>query len=336
MVDERAGDDLGRTGAAAVDEDDEGQVRMRGDPGHTVLVLLLVEAVGPADDAVVDEDGGNVDGLGEKTAWVVAQVDDRPGHALLDELGGGLLEPLGRPGREREDTDVGELASLGREQAGGNRGNVDLPTDDGEVDRLAPPRPPNREVHDRALLALDQRQRALERERPRRLPVDPDDDVPLADPGLARRAGRRRRDNEAAPGGADREADAGVRPLRVLLEARILGVREQVGVRVVEALEDLVHGRALEDVGVDPAVVGGGELGPHLVDQPEGPVGADRRRRLAGALLGLREEEAERKRSRDDRGRCEVAGGSSHRPLPGPDTGTRTCTPFRFAENDAG
>ena len=66
------------------------------------------------------------------------------------------------------------------------------------------------------------------------LVVDPHDDVALANPGLAGRALDRGRNDEAGARRADRQADARVRPLRVVAEALVLGGREQVGVRVVE------------------------------------------------------------------------------------------------------
>jgi hypothetical protein len=126
-----------------------------------------------------------------------------------------------------------------------------------------------------------------------------------------------------------------LKSLGVLAKVLVLGAREQIGVRVLEAGEDPADRRAREDVGVDPAIVGGAELRAHLVDEPERPVRLDGRRGLARPLLGLREEEAERERSGDQQEGSEIADAPSHRSPALSDPGPPACTALRFAENAA-
>ena len=114
VVDQGAGDDLGGARAAAVDEDDQRECRAawrRRSRG--TRASSCVQPVGATDDAVLDEDRGHVDRLREEAARVVAQVDDRArSRPAATSSRGGLLDALGRSGREREDADVAELLLL--------------------------------------------------------------------------------------------------------------------------------------------------------------------------------------------------------------------------------
>ena len=334
VIHESAGDDLGRARAAAVDEHDERNLGLGRDSRHAIFVLFLVEAVGPADDAVLDVDRRHVHRLREEPPWIVPEIDDRPGYALVDQLEHGLLDALGGAGGEREDADVGELLVPDGEEARADRRDLDLATDDDEIERLLSPRPLEDEVDDRASVSLDERESALEREPRERLAVDSNDDVILADPRLTGRSRRRGRDDESLSTRRHGQPDAGVGSLRVLAEALVLGARQQIRVGVLETGENALRRWALEDVRRDPAVVGGGELGAYLVDQPDGPLDLHGRCGLTRSLLGTREEETQDERADDENERSEIADAPSHRtPAPGASV---ACTAIRFAENAAG
>ena len=246
-----------------------GSLWLRGGAGDVVLVRLLVEPVRAHHDSVVDEDRGHVDGLGEQAARIVAEIDDGAGCALLHEIGGGLLDLRGRPGREGEDSDVRELAALCGDEPRAQGRHLDLPAHEHELERLPHLRAPDRQPDGGARVPLDQSQRALERQLADGLAVDPGDDVALADAGLGRRArGCRRR----RPG--PWRAGPTVRPIpeyvpcvcSCRLSYSAVVSRSVCGSSRPARISSTV-GRSRTPGSIQP-VVPRRELGAHLVDQP--------------------------------------------------------------------
>ena len=94
---ERAGDDLARGGAAAVDQDDDLHMRVRGDPVGQGLGRDLV-ALGvllPEDDARADELAGDLAGGRDVAAGIAAQVEHEPRPAGLEVSREGLDDLVG-------------------------------------------------------------------------------------------------------------------------------------------------------------------------------------------------------------------------------------------------
>jgi hypothetical protein len=253
--------------------------------------------------------------LRKKPSRIVAQVEDGSLGAQLHEPRGRAVEPACGANGEREDAQVAERDCSLLEHARLDRGDVDLLADDLEPDRpLA--RPLDRELDDGALLALDERERALEGHAPRRFSVDADDDVAAADPGALRGALEGSRDDETVPGRPDSQADPGVRALGAVLQRLELGGAQVVRVWVLEAADDVVDAGLTEHPGVDRPVVGAGEVGPHLLDERDGllprRLTGRRQRRVFG---GPGQREPEQEGSCDQEGDRSKSTRSSHTPL---------------------
>ena len=94
MVLERAGDDLGRRGAAGVDQHDDRQaVGHVARLGVEALDIVLVAAALGDDLAAVEEGVADLDRLVEQAAGVGAQVDD-----IAERLAAGGLVDRGQRG----------------------------------------------------------------------------------------------------------------------------------------------------------------------------------------------------------------------------------------------
>ena len=115
MVLQRAGDDLGRRGRAAIDQHHQRHV---GDLGVEVIGLgvvagafLLDAAAGQHHGALLEEGVGDIDRLVDEAARIVAQVEDdalgRDALALVVDVLDRLL-----------DADIGLLGEAGQPQHG--------------------------------------------------------------------------------------------------------------------------------------------------------------------------------------------------------------------------
>ena len=104
---DRAGEDLARTGAVAVDQHHQRHTPGSRPMGPVAEVFLLAATLGRNDPAVGDELVGNLDSRRQQAARVAAQVDDQAPHTLAVQVPQRLLQVGGRRLLERRDLNVG-------------------------------------------------------------------------------------------------------------------------------------------------------------------------------------------------------------------------------------
>ena len=263
MVLQRAGDDLGRRGRPAVDQDDDG--KPVGDVARLgVEALGLVGPARPRRDhlAAIEEGVRHLDRLIEQPARVVAEIENQALDVVADlvlHFLHGALDAGRSLLAERGDANIADVA-LG---ARAHRLDLDHRARDGHVERLAPGAPDGEDEVgvDRPPHALD---RLGEAEALDRLAVEVGDQVARLEPGAIGRRVVDRRDHldqaafhgdldaepaELAPGLHLHVAEAlGVEVARMGIERGQHAVDRRFDQRLVAHVLDVVRAHALEHV----------------------------------------------------------------------------------------
>ena len=175
------------------------------------------------------------------------------------------LDRRGRLGPEREHAQVAETPPVRQDEARADGFERDVVALDVEPEG-ALVRASNRELDRRSAPALDELERALEREALDATAVDRDDPVAGADSRLARRSRLGGLDDEPVPPGPDGEPDPRVALGGAVLECRVLLRCQVIRERILEAVEDLGNRAAGEHRRGDAPVVAVHKLGADLVD----------------------------------------------------------------------
>ena len=250
MVLEGPRDDLGRAGAVAVHQHDERQVGVLGGLGGPVVLVRVRDAAARVDHHVAagQEPVGDLDGLVERAAGVVAQVEHQPLHPLLGQL------------RERvAHLAVARLGELGQPDVPGlrvdheraaHRRDVDVVALDVQIDEPRRARAPDRDVHLGALLAAQRPHRLVARPAVRVLALDPRDDVAPAQALLVGgRALEQAHHGDVAVDDDDADAEAVVVPFLPLAHLRVGPRVHEVRVRI-QRLQHAVDGAVHQPGGV--------------------------------------------------------------------------------------
>ncbi len=277
-----SGEDLGRRRGAAVDQDDHrfGNRRVAAVGGVGLGGILGASARDDDRRALRQELVGDVDGLIQQPAAVVAQVEEQPLHPLRLELGERFLHLARGRAREVADRDV---PGLGRNHVGiAHRRLRDLGAGDSELQRLLETGAQDRDAHLGPFGSLEARDRFVDRQLVGGLVLDTLDDVAGADPQPGGgRAVDRCDDGQAAIAHSDENSQSVETRLLLFAHRRVGGRRQKAGVRiegpqhavdrgvdqVAEVdLSPVARARRLEQLGVEP------EIAARVLPESEQPV----------------------------------------------------------------
>ncbi len=255
MVLQRAGDDLGRRGGAAIDQHDERLVLGEVARARVEALRLLGIAAARRDDlAPLEERVGDRDRLVEQAARIVAQIDHVALELLVRDLVGDvadrLLEAVGGLLVELGDADDADVVAL---DARAHRAHADDVAHDRHFDRLLDALARDLEADLGVDLAAHLLDRLIEREALHRLVVEMRDDVARAHARLGgRRVVDRGDDLHQAFLHGDLDAEAAELAARLHLHVaealRVHVARMRLDQLAVVRLLDIVRAHALEDV----------------------------------------------------------------------------------------
>ena len=112
VVLQAAGNNFGGTGAALIDQQDAGQVGKFLTRQRVVLLFFrALVALGKDDEfPMFDEHGRDVDGGGQQSAWVEAQINDQPANAVVTHLCERFAELIGGVFVELGNQQIADLA----------------------------------------------------------------------------------------------------------------------------------------------------------------------------------------------------------------------------------
>ena len=254
---QRARHDLRRARAAAVRHDDDRDIGELAVFGRAVILVGVGHAAARVDDhlAARHELVDHLDGLIERAARIVADVEQQPAHAFRRERLQRAAQIAIRVLAEVAQLDVtGARVDHEKRRHGGNG---DLVAHELDVDHVRVTAPPQRNLHRRTARAAQLLHRLIGVPALRAFARDVRDDVALPH---ALFVGRRSLEHElrddVAVHGADLDPDAVVVPFLPLAHLRVLARVEEARVRI-ERREHAAHRAVHQAIRIDLVDVAG-------------------------------------------------------------------------------
>jgi len=214
--------------------------------------------------ALGQEHPGHAERLTHQSTRILAQVEHQPVDVLVDERGDLETQRIRGAAGELQQPQIAHLLPVARDDAAAHGRHLDAAADE-LMFTGALPRTADRQRHGGSLGAADPGDCRIEGAAAGRDAVDRHHAVTRGQPRLRGRAvGEHPRDHHGIVAAGHLDAHAHIGALVVVAQGGQLFVVEVGGVRVVEGVEEALHGRALQLARVDVLVVAVAQHAQHL------------------------------------------------------------------------